>query len=216
MKQNRKKEDKMIRNRLNELMKIKKVRVKDLNEQLGLSNAAILKIRENTALQIRYDTLDKLCKFFNVTPNEFFEYTPLDINIELVTACDEIEKIKEADKEPNKFITLKFPDIALFVYDDSIKYHYLVEDCKYVPNNLFYISFISAYDFSHDLKEAYPDAQQTDKLIKDWNSLSGGFKNDLKKKLYDFVEKGYGLEKSSCKIIIDIDFLDDDSAGSVY
>ena len=198
----------MIRNRLNELMTVKNVRVKDLHEKLGLSNAAILKIRENTALQIRYDTLDKLCKFFNVTPNEFFEYTPLDININSVTACDEIEKIKEADKDPNKFITLKFPDIALFVYDDSIKYHYLVEDCKYMPNNLFYISFISAYDFSHDLKEAYPDAQQTDKLIKDWKSLPKGFQTMLKKRLYDFIKRSFELS-STCKLIISIDFLED-------
>lgn len=34
----------MIRNRLNELMTVKNVRVKDLHEKLGLSNAAIFNL----------------------------------------------------------------------------------------------------------------------------------------------------------------------------
>lgn len=207
----------MIRNRLNELMKIKKVRVKDLNEQLGISRATLVKIRENTATQMRYDTINKLCKYLNVTLNDFFEYTPLDITIEPQIDYTDVEKIKEADKDPNKFTTLEFLDGRLIISVDSVQYYYLVDDCKYMPDDLFYISFISAYDLVHEpgLKEEYPNAQQTDELVKDWNSLSDGFKNDLKKELYGSVKKGYELEKSSCKIIIDIDFLDDDSTGSV-
>ena len=204
----------MIRNRLNELMKIKKVRVKDLNEQLGLSNAAILKIRENTALQIRYDTLDKLCKFFNVTPNEFFEYTPLDIIINLFT-LDEAKKIKEADKRPNEFATLEFPESVLIISANQTEYYYLVEHCEYMPDTLFYISFISTYDlalegFFEDFeeKEKFPDALPTDELIKNWKSLPDGFKTMLEKRLYDNVRQSYKLSKT-CKLIIAIDFLDD-------
>lgn len=204
----------MIRNRLNELMKIKKVRVKDLNEQLGLSNAAILKIRENTALQIRYDTLDKLCKFFNVTPNEFFEYTPLDITINLFT-LDEAKKIKEADKRPNEFATLEFPESVLIISANQAEYYYLVEHCEYMPDTLFYISFISSYDlalegFFEDFEEKkkFPDALPTDELIKNWKSLPDGFKTMLENRLYDNVRQSYKLSKT-CKLIIAIDFLDD-------
>ena len=200
----------MIRNRLNELMKIKKVRVKDLNEQLGISRATLVKIRENTATQMRYDTINKLCKFLNVTLDDFFEYTPLDITIEPQIDYTDVEKIKEADKDPNKFTTLEFLDSRLIISADSVQYYYFVDDCKYMPDDLFYISFISAYDLVHEpgLKEEYPNAQQTDELIKDWKSLPDGFQTMLEKRLYDNVRQSYKLSKT-CKLIIAIDFLED-------
>lgn len=206
----------MIRNRLNELMKIKKVRVKDLNEQLGISRATLVKIRENTASQMRYDTINKLCKYLNVTLNDFFEYTPMDISICSSTPTYEVEKIKEANKKPNDFTTLEFVDSTLIISVDSVQYYYLVDDCKYMPDDLFYISFVSAYDLTHEvgLEEDYPNTLPTDELIKDWKSLPDGFKTMLEKRLYDNVRQSYKLSKT-CKLIITIDFLDDDSTGSV-
>lgn len=200
----------MIRNRLNELMKIKKVRVKDLNEQLGISRATLVKIRENTATQMRYDTINKLCKYLNVTLNDFFEYTPMDISICSSTPPYEVEKIEEANKKPNDFTTLEFIDSKLIISVDSVQYYYFVDDCKYMPDDLFYISFISAYDLVHEpgLKEEYPNAQQTDELIKDWKSLPDGFQTMLEKRLYDNVRQSYKLSKT-CKLIIAIDFLED-------
>lgn len=200
----------MIRNRLNELMKIKKVRVKDLNEQLGISRATLVKIRENTATQMRYDTINKLCKYLNVTLNDFFEYTPMDISICSSTPPYEVEKIEEANKKPNDFTTLEFIDSELIISVDSVQYYYFVDDCKYMPDDLFYISFISAYDLVHEtgLKEEYPNAQQTDELIKDWKSLPDGFQTMLEKRLYDNVRQSYKLSKT-CKLIIAIDFLED-------
>lgn len=200
----------MIRNRLNELMKIKKVRVKDLNEQLGISRATLVKIRENTATQMRYDTINKLCKYLNVTLNDFFEYTPMDISICSSTSTYEVEKIKEANKKPNDFTTLEFPDSELIISVDSVQYYYLVDDCKYMPDDLFYISFINTYDLTHEvgLEEEYPNALPTDELIKDWKSLPDGFKTMLEKRLYDNVRQSYKLSKT-CKLIITIDFLED-------
>lgn len=206
----------MIRNRLNELMKIKKVRVKDLNEQLGISRATLVKIRENTATQMRYDTINKLCKYLNVTLNDFFEYTPMDISICSSKSTYEVEKIKEANKKPNDFTTLEFPDSELIISVDSVQYYYLVDDCKYMPDTLFLISFVSAYDLTHEvgLEEEYPNTLPTAELIKDWKSLPDGFKTMLEKRLYDNVRQNYKLSKT-CKLIITIDFLDDDSTGSV-
>lgn len=203
----------MIRNRLNELMKIKKVRVKDLNEQLGISRATLVKIRENTATQMRYDTINKLCKYLNVTLNDFFEYTPMDISICSSTPPYEVEKIEEANKKPNDFTTLEFIDSQLTISVNSTQYHYCVDDCQYMPDTLFLISFISFYDLTHeagfaDLEEAYPNALPTAELIKDWKSLPDGFKTMLEKRLYDNVRQSYKLSKT-CKLIISIDFLED-------
>ena len=79
-----------------------------------------------------------------------------------------------------------------------------------MPDDLFYISFISAYDLVHEpgLKEEYPNAQQTDELVKDWKSLPDGFQTMLEKRLYDNVRQSYKLSKT-CKLIIAIDFLED-------
>lgn len=203
----------MIRNRLNELMKIKKVRVKDLNEQLGISRATLVKIRENTATQMRYDTINKLCKYLNVTLNDFFEYTPMDISICSSTPPYEVEKIKEANKKINNFSFLDFIDSQLTISVNSTQYHYYVEDCEYMPDTLFLISFANPYELfegapESDLKEAYPDALPTDELIKDWKSLPDGFQTMLEKRLYDNVRQSYKLSKT-CKLIIAIDFLED-------
>ena len=200
----------MIRNRLNELMKIKKVRVKDLNEQLGISRATLVKIRENTATQMRYDTINKLCKYLNVTLDDFFEYIPMDISICSSTPPYEVEKIKEANKSPNNFTALGFIDSKLTISVNSTQYHYYVGDCEYMPDTLFYISFISSYNLALEagIEEKYPDALPTDELVKDWKSLPDGFKTMLEKRLYDNVRQSYKLSKT-CKLIIAIDFLED-------
>jgi DNA-binding Xre family transcriptional regulator len=61
----------MIKCRLKELMKIYEVNQTELSEATGISRPTILSLIKNEAKGIKFDTLDKICKHFNVKINDF-------------------------------------------------------------------------------------------------------------------------------------------------
>lgn len=60
----------MIKNNLSILMAERSLKIGDVHEGTGISRNTLSSFVNNKATAIRYDTLDKLCEFFGVTPNE--------------------------------------------------------------------------------------------------------------------------------------------------
>lgn len=66
----------MIINNLAVLMAERGYRINDVHNGTKISKTAITNLMENKSLGIQYDTLNKLCDFFSITPNELLLYTP--------------------------------------------------------------------------------------------------------------------------------------------
>ena len=82
----------MIKNNLRELMQKKGVTITELHNILNISRPTLTKMANDETDGIRYDTINKLCKFFKISPNELLVFIPLFwidfiINVCFIVVC---------------------------------------------------------------------------------------------------------------------------------
>ena len=65
----------MIILKLNEVMKERGVKLKDLAEKIGLTDANLSNIKTGKISAIRFSTLNALCKELNCQPADILEYS---------------------------------------------------------------------------------------------------------------------------------------------
>lgn len=89
----------MIRNRLAELLSERQLKISRVaNEIPNLSRNTITSTAQNSGKMIQLETINSLCKYLGITPGEFFEYIPYDIEV----AVDDFNlKIRSRDLNPN-------------------------------------------------------------------------------------------------------------------
>lgn len=79
----------MIINRLAVLLAQKKIKITQIAKDTGLSRTTLTTLSQNQSKRIDNETLNSLCNYLRITPDDFFEYTPLDfdvkVNIENIT-----------------------------------------------------------------------------------------------------------------------------------
>ncbi|EAC9719862.1 XRE family transcriptional regulator [Listeria monocytogenes] len=71
----------MISNNLSILLAERKIKITRVAKDTGISRSTITSIAQNDSKMIQMETIDTLCRYLNVTPHDFFEFVP--INIEL-------------------------------------------------------------------------------------------------------------------------------------
>lgn len=64
----------MIKLNLDKIMKERKVKLKDLAEKIGLTDANLSNIKTGKISAIRFSTLNALCKELNCQPADILEY----------------------------------------------------------------------------------------------------------------------------------------------
>ena len=60
--------------RLDRVMADRKILLKDLAEEVGISNVNLSKLKTGKAAAIRFSTLEALCKALNCQPGDILEY----------------------------------------------------------------------------------------------------------------------------------------------
>lgn len=73
----------MIRYNLAKLMIDRNISATTMFNDIGIARSTISKISNNHTDKISIDTLSKICNYLNVTPNEFFDYIPIEYNFEV-------------------------------------------------------------------------------------------------------------------------------------
>ncbi|TDM23480.1 helix-turn-helix domain-containing protein [Macrococcoides canis] len=66
----------MLKSNLSVLMAERGMKIADLHEKTNISKTTLMALADNTGKGVQFDTVDKLCVFFGVTPKEFFSYSP--------------------------------------------------------------------------------------------------------------------------------------------
>lgn len=66
----------MIKCNLSKLMGIHKMNIQDVHQETKLSRTTISNLYHESASQIHFETIDKLCKLFNCQPGDILEYLP--------------------------------------------------------------------------------------------------------------------------------------------
>ncbi|MBU6943332.1 helix-turn-helix transcriptional regulator [Staphylococcus sp. CWZ226] len=122
----------MIKSRLSILMAERGLKIADLYEDTGISKTTLMAISENTGKGVQYDTIDKLCIYLGVTPCEFFDYAPFQINIsQTINSSDEIGvNVKTNSSERTYYLTFKIESDSsdeIFIEDKNIT-HFITID----------------------------------------------------------------------------------------
>lgn len=60
--------------RLDRVMADRKIMLKDLAEEVGITNVNLSKLKTGKAVAVRFSTLEALCKALNCQPGDILEY----------------------------------------------------------------------------------------------------------------------------------------------
>ncbi|XVK95680.1 helix-turn-helix transcriptional regulator [Staphylococcus nepalensis] len=74
----------MIRNRLSELLSERGLRTSRVAKETQLARSSLTATINNDSEMIRLETINKLCNYLKISPNEFFEYSPINIEYEFL------------------------------------------------------------------------------------------------------------------------------------
>lgn len=66
----------MLQNNLNKLMSERNIKASDIYRDLGIARSTILSLAKGSTGGIQFETLERLCTYFDVLPTDFFEYSP--------------------------------------------------------------------------------------------------------------------------------------------
>ena len=143
----------MIKNNFDELVAQRKLKITRISNDTGLSRPTLNSLSRDDGKGIQYDTLNTLCKYFNITPCEFFDYLPFDLEynieqdtdeelvpnsedgIEYTTRCDYILFINMKGKNQNKTFEIKIDVEKTYNITDPIEGN-LYEYLKFDINNI--------------------------------------------------------------------------------
>ncbi|MBC2037944.1 helix-turn-helix transcriptional regulator [Listeria cossartiae subsp. cayugensis] len=81
----------MIRNRLSVLIAERNLKISRVAKDTGISRSTVTAIAQNDSKMIQIDTIDILCRYLEVAPEDFFEYSPINFDVSIYTNEFKIE-----------------------------------------------------------------------------------------------------------------------------
>ena len=115
----------MIKNNFNTLMAERQLKITRVSNDTSISRTTLTALSQEMSKGVQLDTLNTLCTYFNITPGEFFDYLPFDLeynieqdteeeeipdsenSIEYTTSCEYILFINMKGKNQNKTFEIK-------------------------------------------------------------------------------------------------------------
>lgn len=71
----------MLRVNLNMLLAERSLTASRLAKDTGISKTTLSSLVNNTGKGIQYDTIDNICNYLNITPDDFFDYVPFEYSL---------------------------------------------------------------------------------------------------------------------------------------
>ncbi|HEI3024294.1 TPA: helix-turn-helix transcriptional regulator [Staphylococcus aureus] len=170
----------MIRNRLSELLSERGLKTSRVAKEVGIARSSLTSMIQNDSEMIRYDAIDKLCNYLNITPTKFFDYSPLNFEfildeeptIDVSNIFFELSSNLKDGIAINKF---NF-DVLIDVYDENhVKYSFDLE--------IYFDRFQKNKKNKYDLIFSITNESEYDELKQNVNILTPGLKNVLYKKV---------------------------------
>ena len=141
----------------------RKITITELSDKIGVSRTALSQLVNNTTKGIQYDTLNRICNYLKLTPNDVLMHYPLEIY------CNEVKNL-EKGAIPISFFDLKTWGDYQFEYKICIeKWNRSLEFYVYTVVSIF-------------CEKGYPDNEYTLEQSLDINvNLNYSDKPDLRK-----------------------------------
>ncbi|EFS0529378.1 helix-turn-helix domain-containing protein [Listeria seeligeri] len=108
----------MIHNNLSVLLAERNIKITRVAKDTGISRSTITAIAQNDSKMIQMETIDTLCRYLNISPQDFFEFVPINIEINVFP------------KENNFILTYNYGDPILNYYAFDLYIDVQVENTK--------------------------------------------------------------------------------------
>ena len=159
----------MIKTNLAVLMAERGLKISDVYEATGISKTTLMAISDNTGKEIQHETMDKLCYFFNITPEQFFIYSPYNFNFHVLNNDDNVVHLNDIAITVSKSSGLKSYTFSPNVITSmGEQFNVTKEDADFIIN---YKLFMSIDDF---------DDEKLKKNKKEFYSIYDGLPTVLK------------------------------------
>ncbi|UFH65054.1 helix-turn-helix transcriptional regulator [Clostridium cadaveris] len=79
----------MIRCNLSVLLAERNIKITQISNDTGISRTTLTSISNNYAKGLQFDTLNTLCNYLKITPNQLISYIPVDIEVKYVYVNNE-------------------------------------------------------------------------------------------------------------------------------
>lgn len=192
----------MIRNRLSELLSERGLKISRVAKEVEIARSSLTSMVQNESEMIRYDAIERLCTFLNISPNDFFEYTPISVEYafdEYPTIEYEILHDFERKLAINKFDFDFLVDIKHYGEDLSFDLDISYQRSKSIKESIFKVN----------------NENSVPELKKVINQLSPGLKSVLYKKLQKHIQS-YTTHHLINDITYNINYsLSDDDVGKL-
>lgn len=187
----------MIKNNLKKLMKEKNVTIADLHRTLGISRPTLTKMANNETDGIRYDTINKLCKFFKISPNELLVFVPFDKFECTVNPTKSIKlDLIRVEKEDVRQLTDLGKELDMALSFDENTFSYISSEVKYFPKKLLYVAFELQNEDKAKEKEFFKFVRRIDSRLNE----------QVKRKTVDCIREALMLDYS-VNVVIVADFM---------
>lgn len=131
----------MIRNRLKELMDERGLKASRIaNDIDNLSRNTVNSTVSNKGKMIQLETVNSLCQYLGVTPNDFFEYLPFDVNVSVDADSEPIIKLTDTSNNVPTPQEIYIKPFYLNLYLTKLNNNHLAGESK----NTFELSIISS------------------------------------------------------------------------
>lgn len=158
----------MIRCNLSILLAERNLKISKVATLTGISRTTLTSLTNNYSQGIQFDTINTLCNFLNVGPEQIISYIPVDINLENVTLDDDMLQIDLLISKNSRSLSCALGGTCYTYFKDG-------KLCDIDINIQFY-----ANDNEDIIK-------QNSLIIDSFKMLSAAFKTDIENKIYDKI-----------------------------
>lgn len=196
----------MIRNNLLTLLSERELKATRVASDTGIARSTLSSLTNNDSKMIQLETVNTLCRYLNVTPNDFFEYLPFDYDFKCF-----INKFSLFDTDTSGFISDLYSDefnADGYIYKIgknnkqtfglSISYHLDKEH----PEGFEINALGGSVEIDFDVQLQTNENNESD-FNSFWNNeLTVGFKTEIKKRIMNDVytswkEQLYNISKEN-------------------
>ncbi|MCE5023388.1 helix-turn-helix domain-containing protein [Staphylococcus simulans] len=175
----------MIRNRLSELLSERGLKTSRVAKEVKIARSSLTSMIQNDSEMIRYDAIDKLCRYLNVNVNDFFEYVPMNIeltieNINKVASFNNDEYLQDLSKSLT-YIYI-YADFLVDIEFNNKDYDF---DCELSLKEIKFNGFYNEFIFVIKNEDEYRELKEKIDI------LTPGLKKTLFKKIKKILSETF-------------------------
>ncbi|PCF35015.1 hypothetical protein B5C00_02630 [Staphylococcus delphini] len=171
----------MIRNRLAELLFERDIKIVRISKETGISRNTITNTASNNSEMLQMNTINKICRYLDITPCEFFDYIPIDIDVTFYEN-DKIDIVDDWSLDSGEY-RIKF-DVDLLL-DIDIKGRKQKIDSKIIVEN----TVITPFPFQDIMLSIQTNDTQMQELISIFDTIPKEFKKIIYKNLIEMYKE---------------------------